>query len=144
MNRIRTRGSRLIWVAVVALLVYAAGVASASLIGSLVKVGGIGMLVSKFGPDINKGFNKLAKIEENDKVGTKVVPVVSVGKGTSVGAVQVTGSPQQVDKVEAVLQIEGKVLGLQIRALIPSNSKNPAKFNRVEGVGVSGIVDVKV
>jgi hypothetical protein len=139
------RGSkRFVVVAVAVLLIYAAGIASASLVGSLIKIGGVGLLVSKYGGEINKGFNKLAKIEEGPTVATKVLPVISVGRGTSVGAVQVTGSPQQVEKTQAVIQVEGKILGIQIRALIPNDSKNVTKINRVEGVGVSGIVDIKV
>jgi hypothetical protein len=130
--------------AVAVLLIYSAGIASAGLIESVIKIGGVGFLVSKYGDEIDKAFNKLVKIEQSDTVATKVLPVISVGKGTSIGAVQVTGSPEQVAKTQAVLQIEGKILGIRIRALIPNDSKNVTKINRVEGVGVSGIVDIKV
>ncbi len=131
-------------IAAVVILVYVSGVASADLLGSVLKVGGIGLLVSKFGPEIDESFNKLTGIKHSQTVSTKVVPVLSVGQGKSIGAVQVTGSPEEVRKVQAVVQIEGKVLGMRIRALIPNDSKNVTKINRVEGVGVSGLIDIKI
>jgi len=33
---------------------------------------------------------------------------------------------------------------LRIRALIPNDSRNVTKTNRVEGVGVSGLIDINV
>ena len=142
---LRIRNNRYIVAAAIGMvLVYSAGVASASLADQVLKAGGITLLVSRFGKDINKGLNKAAKIKESKTVATKVLPVLSVGRGTSVGAVQITGSPQQVKKVKAVVQVETKVVGIQVRALIPNDSTNVLKINRVDGVGVSGIVDVKL
>ena len=76
---------------------------------------------------------------------TKVVPIISIGTGKQIGAVQVTGSQALVNKTEAVLQVEGSLLGsVRVRALIPSDSVNPLKFNRVQGVGVSALVDISI
>ena len=57
-----------------------------------------------------------------------------------------TGPSELVDQTEAVLQLEGNFNGSQFRvkALIPIDSKNPVKFNRVQGIGVSAIIDVKI
>jgi hypothetical protein len=48
--------------------------------------------------------------------------------------------------VKAVAQPEAKVFGeLRIRALIPVESKNVIQnIKKVEGVGVTGIVDLKL
>ena len=82
----------------------------------------------------------------NHEYATKVVPIISFGSGGHIGAAQVMGSSEQVARVEAVLQVEGDFNGrtFRVKALIPSDSKNPLKFSRVQGVGVSAVIDVKI
>ncbi len=80
---------------------------------------------------------------------TKVVPIISGGIASrqAVGAAQVMGPRYQVEKVQAVAQIDQDILGkeVKIRAMIPIESKEILKdIRRVEGVGVSGIVDLKL
>ncbi len=77
-----------------------------------------------------------------EQAATKVVPVVSTGSGFRVGAVQVTGPKELVEKVKAVVQIETKfsLKNLDVEVFVPSDSINPLKFNRVEGVGVSALI----
>lgn len=118
----------------------------ASVLGDLLKVGGIGAVVKRFGGEINKFINTITfqKNAGNDFT-TKVVPIISMGDGKQIGAVQVTGSPELVEKTAAVLQLEGKTLGsVRVRALIPSDTTNPLKFNRVQGVGVSALIDISI
>lgn len=120
--------------------------AGASVIGDILKIGGVTAVVKQFGPQINKFINTITfqKNAGND-FATKVVPIISLGDGKQIGAVQITGSQELVDKTAAVLQLEGKTLGtVRIRALIPSDSINPAKFNRVQGVGVSALIDIGI
>ena len=56
------------------------------------------------------------------------------------------GTKDRVEQVKAVAQIEGEFLGeFRIRALIPVSTKDVVKdVRRVEGVGVSGILDLKL
>lgn len=77
---------------------------------------------------------------------TKVVPVLSLGSGTRVGAAQVTGPKDLVDKTKIVVQIETKFSqkNLDVEIFVPSDSMNPLEFNRVEGVGVSALIDLKL
>lgn len=77
---------------------------------------------------------------------TKVVPVIALGSGTRVGAAQVTGPKDLVAKTKVVVQIEAKFgfKNLDVEVFIPSDSLNPLKFNRVEGVGVSALIDIRV
>lgn len=120
--------------------------ANASVLGDILKIGGITAVVKQFGPQINKFINTitLQKNAGND-FSTKVVPIISIGDGKQIGAAQVTGSQELVGKTAAVLQLEGKTLGtVRVRALIPSDTINPAKFNRVQGVGVSALVDIGI
>ena len=44
------------------------------------------------------------------------------------------------------MQIETKVSfkNLDVEIFIPSDSANPLKFNRVEGVGVSALIDLRL
>lgn len=127
-----------------------AGVAHADLLGSVLKGGGIGVLVKQFQRPINDAINKLTgSAGPGQDEATKVVPIVSIGQGGFVGAVQVAGPQAQVNRVQAVGQVEGSIIGGQFRlkALIPIDTQKPSdlkSIRRVKGVGVSAIVDVKI
>ena len=77
---------------------------------------------------------------------TKVVPIVSMGDGTHIGAAQVGGtSSVSVESTQAVAQLETSFQGIRIRVLIPIDSINPLQqFRRVQGVGVTAIIDVRL
>lgn len=116
-------------------------------LGGVLKAGGIAVLVDRFAGPLNTFINTLtAKNGVSSEYATKVVPVITVGSGTYAGAAQVTGPQELVDKTQAVLQLEGDFSGdtFRIKALIPIDSKNPTKFSRVQGVGVSAQIDVKI
>ena len=77
------------------------------------------------------------------------MPIVSIGQGGYVGAVQVSGPKVQVDQVQAVGQVEGSIASdrFRLKALIPINTEKPSdlkSIKRVKGVGVSAIIDVRV
>lgn len=127
-----------------------AGVARADLLGSVLKGAGIGVLVKQFQRPINDGINKLTgSAGPGRDAATKVVPIVSIGQGGYVGAVQVSGPQEQVSRVQAVGQVEGSVVGdrFRLKALIPIDTEKPQNLQsirRVKGVGVSAIVDVRI
>ncbi|MCF4150695.1 hypothetical protein L2W58_02675 [Dethiosulfovibrio sp. F2B] len=88
-------------------------------------------------------FNKGAKVEGH----TKVVPIVSLGSGTRIGAAQVAGPKKDgVSRVKAVASLETSFQGrFRIKILVPVDSVNPLqRFVRVQGVGVSAIIDYKL
>ena len=103
------------------------------------------MLVDKFGDQINDFLNKLLmKNGVGTDYATKVVPVLSIGTGKYIGAVQVVGPTAQVDKVKAVGQLEGSFNDIaRAKALIPLESVDITHLSRVQGVGVSAIIDLK-
>lgn len=114
---------------------------------SVIKLLGVGVAVDRFGPDINKAVNKVSGYTDTPAATTKTVPILSVGRGRgAIGAAQVMGPRSKVDEVKAVAQIEGEFLGeFRIKAMIPVSSKDVVKdIRRVEGVGVSGILDLKL
>ncbi len=115
-------------------------------LGDVIKVAGVGVAVDRFGPDINKAINKLQNFSDSQQLMTKVVPIISVGKGGYIGAVQVMGPPALVQKVKAVAQLETDfVRAVRLKALIPVESKDVVKnIKRVVGVGISAIVDLKI
>lgn len=114
--------------------------------GGAIIVGG-GAAVKALGPQIDSFINTLTLNNGAKYNGyTKVVPIVSFGSGTHIGAAQVGGtSKADVEKVMAVAQLEGEFSKVRARALIPIDSENPIKqFRRVQGVGVTAIIDVQL
>lgn len=115
-------------------------------LGSILKVGGVGILVDRFGGQINDFLNKiLAQNNLSTTYTTKVVPIVSVGTNGYIGAAQVTGPASEVERVEAVAQLEASFNNVaRVKGLLPIDSKNPVNASRIQGVGVSAIIDLKI
>lgn len=141
-------------VCAVATLMLGTGIASqvsafnlGSFLGGVVKVGGIGFLVDKYGDSVNSAINSLMMKEgAGTNYATKVVPIVSIGDSGYIGAAQVIGDANQVAKVKAVGQLE---IGwndrlFRIKGLVPMDSMDPTAFSRVQGVGVSAVIDVRI
>ena len=132
----------------------AAGVLALTAVGAtqireIIKIVGVGAAVKQFGPQINSGINKLAGHKDTSTRATKVVPIISAGINSrkAIGAAQVMGPKSLVDKVQAVAQLDQDLFGreIKIRAMIPVESQDVVKnIRKVDGVGVSGIVDLKL
>ncbi|HCA40982.1 MAG TPA: hypothetical protein DEP01_05475 [Aminobacterium sp.] len=135
-------------VLVMALVFSLGGIAWAVNLGDIVGVVGGGFLVTQVAGPLNDfinkvTFNKGAKVEGH----TKVVPIVSLGTGTRIGAAQVAGPRgEAIQKTKAVAQLEVTFRDrLRVKVLIPIDSENPIKqFKRVQGVGVSAIIDFRL
>ena len=120
-------------------------------LGSILKGGAILIVIDKFGPEIDRFVNKLLG-DGSREVGadTKVVPVLSIGRGTYVGAVQITGPTRQVAQVRAVAQVEGQAkigFNIRVKGLIPVSDrsvKDLTSLKRVSGIGITGIIDGKL
>lgn len=148
MQRMNTRTRRILAVSVATLAISA--LAAAQLMQAI-KIVGVGAAVKQFGPDINRQFNKLTGHKDTASSYTKVVPIITVGLNTrgAIGAAQVMGARKNVDRVQAVAAPELDMFGreIKIRALIPVDSMkvtDPKDISAVDGVGVSGIVDLKL
>jgi uncharacterized protein YdbL (DUF1318 family) len=116
-------------------------------VGEVVKGAAIFLLTDALSKQLNDFINTVTLNKGvPSEAATKVVPVVSVGSGVRVGAVQVTGSKELVEKVKAVVQLETKfsLKNLDVEVFVPSDSANPLKFNRVEGVGISALIDLRL
>lgn len=120
-------------------------------IGDILFGGGVLILVDKFAPQINRFVGTVTgNRDDGVREVTKIVPILSVGKGGYVGAVQVSGPRNQVDQVRAVAQVEGSTkIGreVRVRGLIPIGNREPRSLeslSRIKGVGVSALVDVRL
>ena len=118
------------------------------LVKGAVKVVGINALIGKYHNQLDDATNKVL---DNAKCGTgaasDVVVIVSpLGGNKYIGAAQIVGPKDQVDKVRAVVQLEQSFMGkmFRIKAMIPADSQDPTHFHRVSGVGVSAVIDVKI
>lgn len=118
-----------------------------TILGGAVKIGGIGVIVDKYSSELNNVINSLMRKNGADTTyATKVVPIISLGNSGYIGAAQVIGDADQVEQVQAVAQVEVSWNNqlFRIKGLIPINSKNPTSFSRVQGVGVSAVIDVRI
>jgi len=134
----------------VSLTAFSPAASADKILGQLLKTFGIGFIVSEFAEPIDNFINTLT-LNNGVQVetATKVVPIVTVGSGTFAGAVQVSGPAAEIEQVEAVAQLEGdfKDGAFRIRALVPVNTKNPVdikNIDRIEGVGVTALVDINI
>jgi hypothetical protein len=132
----------------VALAVGTLGTSRAIDIRDGIKVFGIGWAVRQFGGQINSFLNTaLAQRKAPITDSTKVVPILSLGNGSHIGAAQVMGPQSALREVRAVGQGELDVRGSEVRlkGLFPINTTNPLKgVRRVQGVGVSAIIDFRI
>ena len=113
--------------------------------GALIVGGGavVTVIVGSINDFINTvTLNKGAKFQGH----TKVVPIVSFGSGTHIGAAQVGGhSRTAVNNTQAVAQLEVDFKGVRAKILVPIDSLNPVeRFHHVQGVRVTAIIDVKI
>lgn len=121
-------------------------------LGGILRGGVILVAVDKFAPQINTFVNSVlgSKPGSNSGEATKVVPILSIGRGTFAGAVQVTGPADLVSQVKAVAQAEGQTkigTDVRVRGLIPVSARTVtdlSSLKRVKGVGVSALVDIKL
>ena len=112
-----------------------------SILGGAAKI-----VINKFGPQIDSFLNKLLKQNNlSTEYTTKVVPIISIGTKGYIGAAQVTGPASSIEQVKAVAQVEGSFNGMvRVKGLVPVDSTNPIGASRVQGVGVSAIIDLKI
>ncbi len=77
---------------------------------------------------------------------SKFVPIISVLEGVKLGVARVNGPRSAVAQVQAVAQLETNFKDvLEVDVYIPISTKVPGKsLARVQGVAVTGLVDIKL
>lgn len=111
-------------------------------LGDLIKVFGIGWVVTQFADEIDGAINDLLRQRDAEIAGaTKVVPILRVAEGgrNAVGAAQVMGPQQQVRTCQAVAELELDVGDIRGRALLPVTTRSnlTSSIRGISGVGVS-------
>lgn len=109
--------------------------------GDVIKGAAVLVAVKNAGSTINKALNT---ITFNKGSVTKVVPMGSVGEKAYLGAAQISASSAIIGSVNALWQYEDLFSGGQFRVkvLVPTTSSNPLKMKRVDGAGITAIVDM--
>ena len=127
-------------------LALATGAPARISLGDILKVTGIAWLVSQYDEQIDSFITSaLGEREAAAKGATKVVPILSVGRGGYVGAAQVVGSPEHVQRVKAVVQVEGKFGDFRAKVLVPTTTdKASGSPDRAKGVGVSAVIEFRI
>jgi hypothetical protein len=76
----------------------------------------------------------------------KIVPIITFGSSINIGAAQVQGAEDDVNRCKAVAQLETDYKDVaRIKILVPVQSENVIKhIDRVPGVSVSAIADVAI
>lgn len=125
------------------------GIANADSILNKILVGGAGVLAVKaVATPLNNFIDQLMLTNHVANRGkTKVVPIVTVGSATYVGAAQVSGPAYAVDRVQAVGSFAAGWNNevWQVRALIPVDKLNVLQgFKRVYGVGVDAVINARL
>ena len=117
----------------------------AGILDKVIKGGAVGYVVDATAGPLYDAINKVtAKYGVSTTDATKVVPIISVGDGSRAGAAQVSGPLEKVNQVKAALIIEQTILGIRAKILIPVDRVDYKNVNRIQGVGVSASLDVKI
>lgn len=134
----------LVAVAFVSGLLVAGPPARAVDLTSLIKLFGIVWVVDHFGSGIDRAINRvLAQNEAAIEGRTKVVPIIQVRNGVAVGAAQVMGPAERVDKVKAVAQLDwtpGEAFRGRVLLPVSTDRELTSSVRGVGGVGVSAVI----
>jgi hypothetical protein len=125
------------------------GIANADSLLNKVLIGAGGVLAVKaIATPLNSFIDQLMLTNHVANRGkTKVVPIVTVGSATYIGAAQVSGPAYAVDRVQAVGEFAAGWNNevWQVRALIPVDKLNVLQgFKRVYGVGVDAVINARL
>lgn len=132
---------------IVILSLFLSGVAYTVGLKELLGVVGGGMAVKALAEPLNSFINEVTLNRGvKSSLATKVVPIVSVGSGVYIGAAQVSGPAKAVAETKAVARLDVSFQNrFRVNILIPIDSENPLeRFRRVQGVGVSAIIDLRL
>lgn len=83
--------------------------------------------------------------QPGERYDKKIVPVLSILDGVRLGAAQVQGPISGVDRTKAVGQAEMRFRNLlHINVYVPLEAESLSNVKRVQGVGVTGLADLRV
>ena len=112
-------------------------------LGDVLKVGVVAVAINAAAKPLNSAINS---ITGNSSANTKIVPIATIGDKAYIGGVQVTGAGSAVSTVKAVYQYENLFdnAKFRIKAFVPSKSSSPLKISRVQGFGITALIDTSI
>lgn len=123
------------------------GIAKLNEWSDVLKEKGMTLVLDHFSEKIDEYVNENAPLKIESGCATKIVPVVTIGSKGYIGAAQISGPREQVDKCKAALTVEGQLASgaVRIQYLMPIDTNKPTSLDnvhRVQGVGVSARLDL--
>ena len=123
------------------------GVAKLNEWSDMLKEKGMTLVLDHFSEKIDNYVNENAPLKIESGCATKIVPVVTIGSKGYIGAAQISGPREQVDKCKAALTVEGQLASgaVRVQYLVPIDTNKPTSLDnvhRVQGVGVSARLDL--
>ena len=125
------------------------GVAKLNEWGDILREKGTSLVLDHFGAKIDEYVNENAPLKIEKGCATKIVPVVTIGSKGYIGAAQICGPKEQVDKCKAALTVEGQLASgaVRIQYLVPIDTNKPTSLenvHRVQGVGITNSVHLSL
>ena len=116
-------------------------------LSDMLKEKGVSLALDHFSGKINDYVNENAPFKIEEGYETKIVPVVTVGSKGYIGAAQICGPKEQLEKCKAALTVEGQLASgaVRVQYLVPIDTARPTSLenvHRVQGVGVSARLDL--
>ena len=120
------------------------GIEKLNELSDMLKEKGMTLALDHFSGKINDYVNENAPFKIEEGYETKIVPVGSKGY---IGAAQICGPKEQLDKCKAALTVEGQLASgtVRVQYLVPIDTAKPTSLenvHRVQGVGVSARLDL--
>ena len=124
-----------------------AGIVKLNEWSDMLKEKGMALAMDRFGEKIDEYVNENAPLKIDKDCATKVGPVVTIGSKGYIGAAQICGPKEQVDKCKAALTVECRLASgaVRVQYLVPIDTNKPTSLDnvhRVQGVGVSARLDM--
>ena len=123
------------------------GIEKLNELSDMLKEKGVSLALDHFSGKINDYVNENAPFKIEEGYETKIVPVVTVGSKGYIGAAQICGPKEQLEKCKAALTVEGQLASdaVRVQYLVPIDTARPTSLenvHRVQGVGVSARLDL--
>ena len=123
------------------------GIEKLNELSDMLKEKGVSLALDHFSGKINDYVNENAPFKIEEGYETKIVPVVTVGSKGYIGAAQICGPKEQLEKCKAALTVEGQLASgaVRVQYLVPIDTNKPTSLDnvhRVQGVGVSARLDL--
>lgn len=137
---------------ILAAALFAGGVGAAraeSILTKIIPAAAGGYIVTAIARPLNGFINSLMDGKGvGNRDATKVVPILTLGSGTYIGAAQVVGSQAAVNHTQAVVSFRGSFAGdaWNASALVPVSSLNvgSGSIARVYDVGVDAVINARL